>query len=173
VEGAGNAGVVGLMGLRDRLKGAVKSALGVGAPGPTPTGRTTPGALPAAPAPDGSRAVGFSTQVGEGRAATWAHEGQVVAVFRLQGRLYAIDNACAHEDGPVGEGAVAGDRVRCPYHDWEYEFTTGRCLTDPTRRLATWRVREEGGVIWMGSPLTPGTGDRGGDHNDGLEVIRR
>ena len=161
------------MGLRDRLKGAVKSALGVGTQTSTSGARVAPGGLPTAPAADGARALGLSTQVAEGRAATWAYEGQVVAVFRLKGRLYAIDNACAHEDGPVGEGTIAGDRVRCPYHDWEYDFTTGGCLTDPSRRLATWRVREEGGVIWVGPLLVPGTGERGGDHNDGLEVIKR
>ncbi|MFZ5480766.1 MAG: Rieske (2Fe-2S) protein [Myxococcota bacterium] len=156
------------MGLRDLIKGKVKAALG--RPAPASTGR----AADALPAPDaGWTAVAKVAQVGEGKAGTFPHAGAVVAVFRKDGRLYAIDNACAHEDGPVGEGAIDGCRVRCPYHDWEYDFTTGACLTDPTRKLGTWSVRERDGFVWIGPRLTEGTGERGGDHNDGLETITR
>jgi len=99
-------------------------------------------------------------------------DGQVVAVFRHQGRLYAMENACAHEDGPIGEGEVRGTCVVCPYHDWQYDFTTGACITDPERPRATWSVREEGGQVWLGPQLSAGSDSRGGEHDDGMEVIR-
>ncbi len=130
--------------------------------------------LPAEVTPDGYRAVATSGRVTTEKPGTFPiGGGTIVAIFRYGGALYAIDNACAHEDGPVGEGAVSGKCVQCPYHDWEYDFTTGACHTDPERSLATYAVRERDGFIWVGPRLTEGTGARGGDHNDGLETITR
>lgn len=164
------------MGFRNLLKDKAKTLLGRG--GERAPERTSPavartGALPTQTTPDGFRAVAFSAQVAEGKAGTFPHEGHVVAVFRRDGKLYAVDNACRHEDGPVGEGTILGCRVRCPYHEWEYDFTTGRCITDPQAALATFAVRERDGVIWVGRRLTEGTAARGGEHNDGLETIIR
>src|SRR5688500_384410 len=117
------------MGLRDRLKQTAKSLLASTPVGATPPVRsaqpvTNPTALPTTPTADGYRAVAFAHQVTEKKAGTFPLEGApIVAVFRHEGKLWVIDNACAHEDGPVGEGAVDGKCVRCPYHDWEYDFT--------------------------------------------------
>ncbi len=119
--------------------------------------------------------LGRSDQVREGKAGSFGLPGTetVVAVFRKDGQLYAIDNACAHEDGPIGEGAIHGNLVQCPYHDWEYDFTTGACRTDPERRQTCWKIREQDGGIWLGPILRQGTAARGGEHNDGMEVIKQ
>lgn len=187
------------MGLRDRLKETAKALLGREPARPTsapakpagpapakPAGPVPANALAsaAAPAPaagpvtvgddvDGWRAVAPSARVTPEKPGTFPVPGYIVAVFRHGGKLYAIDNACAHEDGPVGEGDVSGTCVKCPYHDWEYDFTTGACRTEPERALATFAVRDRDGFIWVGPRLTEGTGARGGDHNDGLETITR
>lgn len=144
---------------------------------PSPPTVVAPAAAPlGAPrvggAPGSYRAVGPAGAVQEGKPGTFSLDGQVVAVFRHQGRLYAMENACAHEDGPIGEGEVRGTCVVCPYHDWQYDFTTGACITDPERPRATWSVREEGGQVWLGPQLSAGSDSRGGEHDDGMEVIR-
>ncbi len=163
---------------------SVAAKPGANAPGPAPAAADVPVAVPAAPAlpttaaapaavpPGAFRVVAPAAAVREGRPGTYAHAGLNVAVFRAHGRLYAIDNACAHEDGPIGEGAVEGNCVRCPYHDWQYDFTTGACITDPERPRATFAVREAEGSIWLGPMLTAGSDSRGGEHDDGLEVFR-
>ena len=178
------------MGLRDRLKEAAKSVLGRNPAAPPdvkpppappyPPNRHTPAAPPFQPAkqqqaaaPSPETILARSAELAEGAAITRARGGDVIAIFRREGKLFAIDNACVHEDGPIGEGAISGCKVQCPYHDWEYDFTTGACLTDPERAVGTWAVREENGAIWLGARLTEGSGARGGDHNDGLEVIKR
>lgn len=161
------------MGLRDRLKGVVKGIVG-GAPAPAapaPVVKPAPVPSKAGTVIDGYTAIGAASAVAEGKAATWGYKGGVVAVFRKEGKLYAIDNACRHEDGPVGEGTIAGCKVKCPYHDWEYDFTTGECVSNPGNALATYAVRESEGLIWIGPQLTPGTDARGGEHNDGMKVI--
>lgn len=164
------------MGLRDRLKGLVKQAVGMGPEkGPaTPTnaGAADRAAEKAAADLQGFFAVAPSAAVRDDKPGTFPlQDGTIVAVFRKDGKLYAIDNACAHEDGPVGEGEVSGCTVKCPYHEWEYDFTTGKCITDPERRQSTWQVKEAEGRIWVGPLIQEGTATRGGDHNDGLKVI--
>lgn len=161
------------MGLRDALKARARALLARPQPRAAPAGAGVP-ALPLGVTADGFRAVAPAAGVADGAAGTFPLAGStIIAVFRREGRLWCIDNACAHEDGPVGEGAIAGCRVKCPYHDWEYDFTTGACLTDPERSLATYAVRERDGFIWVGPRLTEGTQHRGGAHNDGLETIIR
>jgi nitrite reductase/ring-hydroxylating ferredoxin subunit len=137
-----------------------------------------PVVLPDAPDADGFRAIAPSEKVPPGKAGTFplpagATGAGIVAIFRHEGRLYCIDNACTHEDGPVGEGETEGCRVKCPYHDWEFDFTTGACTNDPERPLATYAVREHDGFLWVGPKLTEGTLSRGGEHNDGMETIVR
>jgi nitrite reductase/ring-hydroxylating ferredoxin subunit len=135
-------------------------------------------ALPEAPDAEGFRAIAPSDKVAPGKAGTFplpagAAGTGIVAIFRHEGRLYCIDNACTHEDGPVGEGETDGCRVKCPYHDWEFDFTTGACTNDPERPLATYAVRDHDGFLWVGPKLTEGTLSRGGEHNDGMETIVR
>lgn len=179
------------MGLRDALKAKVKAALGMGAPAPPskPSPPAPPPAaappskpLPPAPAPTPAstpapaadfRRVADSAAVRDDKPGTYVHAGINVAVFRKGGKLYALDNACAHEDGPIGEGAIDGCTVRCPYHDWQYDFTTGACITDPERQRATFAVKDADGGIWLGPQLTAGSESRGGEHDDGMEVIRK
>jgi nitrite reductase/ring-hydroxylating ferredoxin subunit len=135
-------------------------------------------ALPEGPDADGYLAIAPADRVSQGKSGTFplpagASGTGIVAIFRHEGRLYCIDNACTHEDGPVGEGEINGCRVMCPYHDWEFDFTTGACTNDPERPLATYAVREHDGFLWVGPRLTEGTLSRGGEHNDGMETIVR
>ena len=94
------------MGLRDKLKGAVKKVIGggdakaSGARAVVGVGKDTP---------DGYRVVAPVGAIKEGAAGTYAHNNnRVVAVFLKDGTYYAIDNECRHEDGPVGEGEIKG-----------------------------------------------------------------
>ncbi len=159
------------MGLRDRLKGAVKKVIGGGGPAKTDV-RAVTGL--GKDTPDGFRVVAPQGAIKEGGAGTYGHNNnRVVAVFLKDGTYYAVDNECRHEDGPVGEGAINGCLVKCPYHEWEYDFTTGKCTTQPDSRLETYAVRVQDGFIQVGPMLTAGTSMRGGEHNDGLKVITR
>jgi len=159
------------MGLRDRLKGAVKKVIG-GVDAPKAPVKVIVGV--GKDTADGYRVVAAVGTIQEGAAGTYGHNNnRVVAVFLKDGAYYAIDNECRHEDGPVGEGEIRGCTVKCPYHEWEYDFTTGKCLTQTDSRLETYKVRVQDGFIQVGPMLTPGTTMRGGEHNDGLKVITR
>jgi nitrite reductase (NADH) small subunit len=70
--------------------------------------------------------------------------GKTVAVFNCDGTFYAIDNTCKHRGGPLGEGAVSGTTVTCPWHGWEYDVASGACQTDPSTKVQAFSVKVEG-----------------------------
>ncbi len=94
-----------------------------------------------------------------------------VVVVNMDGNLRAVGGVCAHQAGPVWMGGIFDDvRARvedgqvveyvarqrgviaCPWHGWEYELETGRCLWNSRYRIATYRVErdgEDGLAIWI------------------------
>jgi 3-phenylpropionate/trans-cinnamate dioxygenase ferredoxin subunit len=84
-----------------------------------------------------------------------------IVVFNDGGTPYALFNRCAHQQAPLVAGRLTGTSetapvgefvfdmshrvLRCPWHHYEFELTSGRCLADPTRlRVARYEVQEEG-----------------------------
>ena len=74
-----------------------------------------------------------------------------IGVFNVNGSFYALRNLCPHKLGPLCTGSVTGrmvadlppsagaevvaltqdgEIIRCPWHLWEFEIPTGRCLVD-------------------------------------------
>ncbi|MEO6835366.1 MAG: Rieske 2Fe-2S domain-containing protein [Candidatus Tumulicola sp.] len=49
-----------------------------------------------------------------------------VAIFSVRGELYAYENACPHQGGPIGEGIVDGATVTCPWHAWCFDVRSGK-----------------------------------------------
>jgi nitrite reductase/ring-hydroxylating ferredoxin subunit len=76
-------------------------------------------------------------------------EGERIAVFRHNGRIAAISNVCAHQNGPLGEGRIIDGCITCPWHGFQYRFEDG-CAPPPfTERLSTFRVRLETGIVFV------------------------
>ena len=75
--------------------------------------------------------------------------GLTLALFHSNGKFYAMDNACKHRGGPLSEGEVYGTRVVCPWHGWEYDFSTGCNVDDPSTRLSCFAVKVEDDDIFV------------------------
>jgi len=73
--------------------------------------------------------------------------GKTIAVFNCDGAFYAIENACKHRGGPLGEGTLSGTRVTCPWHGWEYDVTSGECALDRSIKAQKFDVKVEGDDI--------------------------
>jgi nitrite reductase/ring-hydroxylating ferredoxin subunit len=84
-----------------------------------------------------------------------------VVIVNADGEVFAIFNRCPHQQALLSKGRLAGAPasgapgtlayepgryvLRCPWHHYEFDLRTGRCLADPERlRVATYEVREEG-----------------------------
>lgn len=71
----------------------------------------------------------------------------ILAIFRHDGRLYALDGMCAHQGGPLAEGTVAHGCVTCPWHGWQYELETGIQTINRQPLQRTYEVRESDGHV--------------------------
>ena len=71
----------------------------------------------------------------------------ILAIFRHQDRLYAIDGMCAHQGGPIAEGTVEHGCVTCPWHGWQYELETGIQTINRQPLQRTYDIREQDGDI--------------------------
>lgn len=80
----------------------------------------------------------------EGRGKAVSLEGNAIALFNVGGTYHAIDNTCKHRGGPLGEGELDGSQVTCPWHGWQYDVTTGACMTNPSVSQKKYNVKVEG-----------------------------
>jgi nitrite reductase/ring-hydroxylating ferredoxin subunit len=87
---------------------------------------------------------------GEGRVVEAG--GRAVALFNVDGRFYALDNACPHRGGPLGEGDLAGAVVSCPWHAWRWDVTTGANASNPAVRAACFPASIEDGQVFVELP---------------------
>jgi len=80
-----------------------------------------------------------------------------LALFWLEGRPWAIGDACNHKAGPLSGGAVHGEFVMCPWHAWEYSVKTGRGPAPyDAEAVPTYATEVRGADIWVNlAPATP------------------
>jgi nitrite reductase/ring-hydroxylating ferredoxin subunit len=76
-------------------------------------------------------------------------DGEVVALFNVNGTFHALAGRCPHGGGPLGQGFVDGPRVRCPWHHWTFDVTTGENLARADVRVARYAVKVEHGRVWV------------------------
>jgi nitrite reductase/ring-hydroxylating ferredoxin subunit len=74
-------------------------------------------------------------------------QGKAIALFDVGGKIYALDNTCLHQGGPLGEGRLEGEVVTCPWHMWEFNVRTGEKVGEPSLRVATYPVQVDGDDI--------------------------
>ena len=51
---------------------------------------------------------------------------KTIAVSKVNGKIGAIDNACPHMGGPLGEGTIENGYIKCPWHGYEFHTCTGK-----------------------------------------------
>src|ERR1700726_2845885 len=103
-------------------------------------------ALPAGP--DLAQGVALSDFTGE---TLLGHVGdQDVLLVRSGPEIFAIDAHCSHYHGPLAEGLVVGDSIRCPWHHACFDLRTGEAARAPALNpVAVWRVEREGSRIFV------------------------
>ena len=74
--------------------------------------------------------------------------GERIALCNVDGELYAIDDVCTHDGGPLDQGELLGDQIECPRHGAMFDIRTGKALTLPAIfPIKTYPVRIEGNDI--------------------------
>jgi 3-phenylpropionate/trans-cinnamate dioxygenase ferredoxin component len=75
-----------------------------------------------------------------------------VGVYNLGGELYALEDRCSHDDGPLAEGEFDEEEgvAICPRHGSKFDIRTGRALTLPAYiPVETFPVRVEDGMVMV------------------------
>ena len=89
--------------------------------------------------------IGDADEVPPGRGWPFETEAGDVAVFNVDGELYAIDGTCPHQGSPLAMGQLSGEVVTCPGHGLRYDVITGlKPGTDTGVRTYPLEVREGG-----------------------------
>jgi 3-phenylpropionate/trans-cinnamate dioxygenase ferredoxin subunit len=82
---------------------------------------------------------------GKGRTVTIA--GKDVALFNVNGTVFAIDDACLHHGVSLGNSPLEGKIVTCRGHGWRYDVTTGNVAHVADYGVASYPVKVEDGKI--------------------------
>src|SRR6187401_1525460 len=79
-------------------------------------------------------------------------DGEAVMLVRRGREAFAIGAACSHYGGPLAEGLVVGETVRCPWHHACFSLRTGENLRPPALSpVASWEVVRDGERVRVGA----------------------
>ena len=85
-------------------------------------------------------------EVPPGGSATVTIAGKQVALFNVNGTVYATDDTCLHAGGSLGSmGKLEGKTVTCRLHGWKYDVTTGNMPLAPGMAVGCYPVKIIGG----------------------------
>lgn len=73
--------------------------------------------------------------------------GREVAVVRVGGVAYALDNACPHRNGELGRGDLQGHHLYCPLHAWCFDVRDGNAFFPRGARVECFEVQESDGWV--------------------------
>ena len=108
--------------------------------------------------------VASDTDLPEGRVMTVSvNQGgsiKQICLTHFKGQYAALDNACPHQGGPLGEGSIECDEkgdcyLRCPWHGWDFDPLTGKPPGRFDDGIETYPVEQRGDGIYVGLESTP------------------
>lgn len=74
--------------------------------------------------------------------------GRRILLANVDGRFYATEDRCTHEDASLSTGSLRGELVKCPLHGSRFNVRTGEVLEEPAKEtLSTYPVHIEGNDI--------------------------
>ncbi|MFA9475064.1 MAG: Rieske 2Fe-2S domain-containing protein [Filomicrobium sp.] len=100
--------------------------------------------------------IGDPEAIADGRAKiVMLDNGEKVAVFRHGDKLSALTNACAHQNGPLGEGRIVDGCVTCPWHGFQYRPEDGCAPAPFTEKVATYRLKLDSDRLYLDPASNP------------------
>lgn len=88
--------------------------------------------------------------VGTGNCFTVA--GKDVALFNVDGVIYAMEDSCQHKGSSLGAGQLDGKVVTCRAHGWRYDVTTGNTMNVPGYGVTSYPAKVLDGKILVAVP---------------------
>ena len=80
-------------------------------------------------------------------------KGKDIVIINIAGRLYALADLCSHDGGPLGEGNLEGEAIKCPRHGARFSLATGKALNLPAvEDIPVYPVRVVDKQVLVGLP---------------------
>ena len=99
---------------------------------------------------DGKAYVGKISEIPDGKAKAIDLGKFRIAVFNVEGKFYAVKDACPHAEYPLSKSVIAGKEVTCASHGWRFNVKTGECLKGaPGIFIRIFEVVLDGDDIWV------------------------
>lgn len=89
----------------------------------------------------------------EGRVKMVTAGHKMLTLTCYQGKISALDNACPHQGGPLGEGSIENGWLRCPWHGWDFHPCTGNSPGGHDDGVETYEVAVRDDGIYVGLEL--------------------
>ena len=97
-------------------------------------------------------------EIEEDRAKMFCIDKERIAVYKTQGKLFAVNNVCKHQNGPLGEGKIIDGCITCPWHGYQYLPHNGQSPPPFKEKVCTYDVKVEDGMVWVNqTPYPEGT----------------
>lgn len=81
-------------------------------------------------------------------------QGESIIVCRINGRYYAVEDRCSHDDGQLDQGEINGQEITCPRHGARFDLTTGAALSMPAvTPIRSYPVKCDADGVWVGVEL--------------------
>jgi NADPH-dependent 2,4-dienoyl-CoA reductase/sulfur reductase-like enzyme/nitrite reductase/ring-hydroxylating ferredoxin subunit len=95
-----------------------------------------------------------------------------VVVVRKGGKLFAVSAHCTHYHGPLAEGLLVGETVRCPWHHAHFSLQTGEAIAAPALSpLTCWQVDERDGKIAVKNRKAPSPSNKKGSPTERFVIV--
>src|SRR6476646_2809117 len=85
--------------------------------------------------------VGSVSRLAPGSVMEASVTGNFYAICNVDGRIHAVSGDCPHRGGPLGQGALHGSSLTCPWHAWEFDCRTGAHDYNPDVKVSTFPVQ--------------------------------
>jgi len=86
----------------------------------------------------------------EGAGIAVAPPGHDIALYAVDGEVFATNNVCTHGNARLCEGFMEGHEIECPFHQGRFDIRSGAVTCAPaTEPLKTWPVKIEGGQVYL------------------------
>jgi 3-phenylpropionate/trans-cinnamate dioxygenase ferredoxin subunit len=95
-------------------------------------------------------AVAASDELKPGQMKPVQAGGRRLLLVNADGRFYAIDEMCSHEDYSLALGAIQDGRIKCSLHGSYFDLATGKALVEPAcEPIGTYPVQLADGRVWV------------------------
>lgn len=97
-------------------------------------------------------------EIENSRAKIFCLDKERIAVYRHEEKLFAVNNVCKHQGGPLGEGKILDGCITCPWHGYQYLPGNGQSPPPFKEKVSTYDVKVIDNQVWLNpTPFAEGT----------------